>query len=190
MAIKNTVCSDIWSAFVIVKSIFDCRLSGVIIPTKFKWDGIQHKVQDDICVMKTEISLPICTVCTEMLDPWWPIQYPSKTLIRLCWSAGWSESLMGQHANLFLLLDTSSNVLNLRSYLEIQPQNTEFRNNVHAIHSIYKITVVMFVCLFCCFTSQVNSYGHCETVSSPNHTFSWAGLNKRLTSNSCTYFRL
>ena len=46
------------------------------------------------------------------------------------------------------------------------------------------------VCLFCCFTSQVNSYGHCGTVSSPNHTFSWAGLNKRLTSNSCTYFRL
>ena len=46
-----------------------------------------------------------------------------------------------------------------------------------------------FVC-FCCFTSQVNSYGHCGTVSSPKHTFSWAGLNKRLTSNSCTYFRL
>ena len=45
-------------------------------------------------------------------------------------------------------------------------------------------------CLFCCFTSQVNSYGHCGTVSSPKHTFSWAGLNKRLTSNSCTYFRL
>ena len=37
-------------------------------------------------------------------------------------------------------------------------------------------------CLFCCFTSHVNSYGHCGTVSSPNHTFSWAGLNKRLTS--------
>ena len=47
-----------------------------------------------------------------------------------------------------------------------------------------------FVCLFCCFMSQVNSYGHGGTVSSPNHTFSWAGLNKRLTSNSCTYFRL
>ena len=43
---------------------------------------------------------------------------------------------------------------------------------------------------FCCFTSKVNSYGHCGTVSSPNHTFSWAGLNKRLTSNLCTYFRL
>ena len=51
--------------------------------------------------------------------------------------------------------------------------------------------VHMDVCLFvCCFTSQVNSYGHCGTVSSPNHTFSWAGLNKRLTSNSCTYFHL
>ena len=43
---------------------------------------------------------------------------------------------------------------------------------------------------FCCFTSQVNSYGHCGKVSSLNHTFSWAGLNKRLTSNLCTYFRL
>ena len=43
---------------------------------------------------------------------------------------------------------------------------------------------------FCCFTSQVNSYGYCGTVSSPNHTFSWTGLNKRLTSNLCTYFRL
>ena len=47
----------------------------------------------------------------------------------------------------------------------------------------------LFFC-FCCFTSQVNSYGHCGAVSSPNHTFSWAGLNKRLTSNLCTYFRL
>ena len=49
-----------------------------------------------------------------------------------------------------------------------------------------RISIVCFVCLFCCFTSQVNSYGHCGTVSSPNHT----GLNKRLTSNLCTYFRL
>ena len=48
----------------------------------------------------------------------------------------------------------------------------------------------LIVCLFCCFTSQVNSYGHGRTVSSPNHTFSWASLNKQLTSTSCTYFRL
>ena len=26
-------------------------------------------------------------------------------------------------------------------------------------------------CLYCCFTSQVNSYGHCGMVSSPNHTY-------------------
>ena len=43
---------------------------------------------------------------------------------------------------------------------------------------------------FCCFTSHVNSNGHCGTVSSLNHTFSWAGLSKPLTSNLCTYFRL
>ena len=30
---------------------------------------------------------------------------------------------------------------------------------------------VHLFCLFCCFTSQVNSYGHGGTVSSPNHTF-------------------
>ena len=34
-------------------------------------------------------------------------------------------------------------------------------------------------CLFCCFTSQVNSYGHGGAVSSPNHTFSWTSLNKQ-----------
>ena len=43
---------------------------------------------------------------------------------------------------------------------------------------------------FFCFTSHVNSYGRCGTVSSLNHTFSWADLRKRLTSNLCTYFRL
>ena len=47
-----------------------------------------------------------------------------------------------------------------------------------------------YLCLFCCFTSQVNSYGHGGTVSSPNYTFSWASLNKQLTSTLCTYFRL
>ena len=57
-------------------------------------------------------------------------------------------------------------------------------------HTKFEKNPFLFVCLYCCFTSQVNSYGHCGTVSSPNHTFSWAGLNKRLTSNSCTYFRL
>ena len=27
------------------------------------------------------------------------------------------------------------------------------------------------VCLFCCFTSQANNYGHAEMVSPRNHTF-------------------
>ena len=35
----------------------------------------------------------------------------------------------------------------------------------------------------------VNSYGHVGTVSSPNHTFFLASLNKWLTSTLCTYFR-
>ena len=48
---------------------------------------------------------------------------------------------------------------------------------------------ILFV-LFCCFTPQVNSFGHGGMVSSPNHTFSWASLNKQLTITSCTYFRL
>ena len=59
----------------------------------------------------------------------------------------------------------------------------------HSTTVLHKHKIILFVC-FCCFTSQVNSYGHCGTVSSLNHTFSWAGLNKRLTSNLCTYFRL
>ena len=49
-------------------------------------------------------------------------------------------------------------------------------------------TIAKVVCLFCCFTSQVNSYGHGETVNSTNPTFSWARLNKHLTSTLCTYF--
>ena len=38
---------------------------------------------------------------------------------------------------------------------------------------VLKITIIelMCICLFCCFTSQVNSYGHGGTVSSPDHTF-------------------
>ena len=40
----------------------------------------------------------------------------------------------------------------------------------------------LFVCLFCCFTSQSTAMvmGGGGKVSSPNHLFSWASLNKRL----------
>ena len=37
---------------------------------------------------------------------------------------------------------------------------------------------------------SVNSYGHVKTVSSPDNTFSWASLTKRLTSTLYTYFCL
>ena len=60
--------------------------------------------------------------------------------------------------------------------------------------SVLNLTTLLIVwlclCLFCCFTFQVNSYGHGGTVSSPNHTFSRASLNKQLTSTACTYFHL
>ena len=90
---------------------------------------------------------------------------------------------------------------------ELKKLNEQLRDEVDDLHVKYsdmqssldkettqrkedRSVFLTFVCLFCCFTSQVNSYGHCWTVSSPNHTFSWASLNKRVTSNSCTYFRL
>ena len=82
--------------------------------------------------------------------------------------------------------------------LSIKFIRIEFHNNLSVIISQWEELILcqnFFVHRnwwfgFCCFTSQVNSYGHCGTVSSPNHTFSWAGLNKRLTSNLCTYFRM
>ena len=50
-----------------------------------------------------------------------------------------------------------------------------------------------YIAVFCMFVVliyvPVNSYGHFGMVSSPNHTFSWVGLNKRLNSTLCTYFR-
>ena len=41
-----------------------------------------------------------------------------------------------------------------------------YRENVKKSSCIF-----LFLYLFVCFTYQVNSYGHCGTVSSPNHTF-------------------
>ena len=82
------------------------------------------------------------------------------------------------------------------SWFHEQAKNWIYCLYLHFIISIWRIIffynlgnkTVLLVGWFCCFTSQVNSYGHCGTVSSPNHTFFLAGLNKRLTSNLCTYF--
>ena len=69
-------------------------------------------------------------------------------------------------------------------------KNHSFNAPKHIISKYCIYTYNICFCLFCCFTSQVNCYGHCGTVSLPNYTFSWASLNKQLTSTSCTYFRL
>ena len=51
-------------------------------------------------------------------------------------------------------------------------------------------TFAMLICLFVLLLYvPVNSYGPYGMVSSPNQTFSWASLNKQLTSTLCTYFR-
>ena len=80
------------------------------------------------------------------------------------------------------------------THLGISPEYNGATNiEKKAIYFVYAHCYRNDYCLFClflCFTSQVNSYGHGGTVSSPNHTFSWASLNKQLTSTSCTYFRL
>ena len=93
-----------------------------------------------------------------------------------------TDSLIHSHINFCngLFSDTL-----LIRYIESSKQSCH-----NSLLVTYQVINLVFVCLFCYFTSQVNSYGHCGTVSSPNHTFSWAGLNKRVTSNSCTYFRL
>ena len=38
------------------------------------------------------------------------------------------------------------------------------------VFTVLKLCLTTLFCLFCCFTSQVNSYGHGGTVSSPNIT--------------------
>ena len=51
-------------------------------------------------------------------------------------------------------------------------RSTLFAIKTSKIQLLVKLDVIgCFVCLFCCFTSQVNSYGHGGKVSSPNHTF-------------------
>ena len=53
------------------------------------------------------------------------------------------------------------------------------KNGHFPIVSFVKLSLY---CLFVLLLNiPVNSYGHGEMVSSPNHTFSWASLNKRLT---------
>ena len=45
----------------------------------------------------------------------------------------------------------------------------------------------LFVCSFCCFMSEVNSYGHGGTVSSPNHTFFLGKLEQAVIPVLCAH---
>ena len=69
-------------------------------------------------------SLSVSFTPEEVLDPWLPIERPFKTLIRLCKCTGWFESLMGGHANLYLLLDTCSFMMNSQCPLLITFENS------------------------------------------------------------------
>ena len=76
-----------------------------------------------------------------------------------------------------------------------QDLQTEEANGMFMLLGIYPEQVFLEICflfvsLFYCFTSQVNSFGHYGMVSSSNHTFSWTSLNKQLISSLCAYFRL
>ena len=61
----------------------------------------------------------------------------------------------------------------------------------NSMPSGFRQFVCLFVCLFVLLfyvpSQQLWSWWE---VSSTNHTFSWASLNKQLTSTSCTYSRL
>ena len=109
--------------------------------------------------------------------------------------------IMQLHINVYWIFLQKGESIFLLSFLKLSRVHlvVEMLNAIHdkyimlisASGYILAINELMFlfVC-FCCFTSHVNSYGHCGTVSSLNHTFSWAGLSKRITSILCTYFRL
>ena len=49
---------------------------------------------------------------------------------------------------------------------------------INNLFSRLGITKFCFVCLPCCFTSQVNSFSHSGTISSTNHTFSLGRLEQ------------
>ena len=73
--------------------------------------------------------------------------------------------------------------------------NSNSYNNSHLLSAFLKLLTSIFChtfafCLFdLMFNAPVNSYGHVETVSSLNHTFSWASLTKRLKQHfSCGSF--
>ena len=80
------------------------------------WANFQHKVQDRTCVQWRFKSVCTSTQSDQKtsfppkrnVDSWLLIKRPLKTQISLRWCAGWSESSLGAHANLYLFLETES----------------------------------------------------------------------------------
>ena len=96
--------------------------------------------------------------------------------------------------NLILILNTVSLPILSKMYSKCNIANTLIVSFELMFYAPVTNSVILgqfcFVCLFYCITSQLNSYGLGGTVRSPNHTFSWASLNKQLTSTLCTYLCL
>ena len=119
------------------------------------------------------------------------------------------------HSTIFQLCQDGSSWVNLKQYLarmnvscsktqcsaagealhrnpsaRVKHSTTEPIHSQRADWELYErratIMHIVCFCLFCCFTSQVDSYGHGGTVSSPKHAFTWAYLNKQLT-NTCAH---
>ena len=134
----------------------------------FDVDGMEKSV---VCHHSASLVMPI-------LDPRDRFFYPKLTLLIDCYYLKY---------NIYVEV-----IIHFQTFSLYCIANMFMSNSIIAKISGFsfpKSSFLLFVC-FCCFTSHVNSYGHCGTVSSLNHTFSWAGLSKRLTSNLCTFFRL
>ena len=104
-----------------------------------------------------------------------------------------------QLQELRILVDYDENAYLLQIFTKcMQDRPTLFleviqRHNNNVSQLVY--TLILFVCFVAlrptstAMVMRTVQYST-GTVSSPNHTFSWASLNKQVTSTSCTYFRM
>ena len=86
--------------------------------------SVQHNVQVDMCIQlrfkpvyaSAQSDQSHSVPPEELLNPWLPIERTLKILTSLRGCAGWSESSMGAHANLYLLLHTDSVIRQQNDY--------------------------------------------------------------------------
>ena len=158
-------------------------LSTVLTPIEIEeFKDFSRPLSDFSVLFKSELIFmdfssksPKFKFFSSLCEPW---ASHSTSSIGFCPAIVMDKRMEGQIEELIILLKRMK--IFLKCILLFGNQINETGNTI----ANYKFVG----CWFCCFTSQVNSYGHCGTVSSPNHTFSWAGLNKRLTSNCAHTF--